>query len=120
MEIIMLKIKGNTLILTISILASTAFGANASATGLTGTSSDFGANVTAVSAARHIIVTRQTKSINVTNGETVQFDIDGKAFTWHFDTFHDETNFPLSKILPSGSLVNDAHVYVASNPLYRG
>lgn len=116
----MLKINGTTLTLTIAILASTALGANASAAGLTGTAADFGAIAVADSGTRLIIIDDRTKSINVVNGETVQFNINGKMFTWHFDTFHDETSFDLSKIAPPELVTQGIRVYVAANPLYRG
>ena len=93
---------------------------SAHAAGLTGTAADFGAAVNADAGTRIINIDAGTKYVNVQNGETVQFIVQGQAFTWHFDTFHDETAFKLSKIAPAGVMVDGVEVYVAPNPLYRG
>ena len=53
------------------------------------------------------------------NGETVQFNVQGHSFTWHFDTFHDEAAFKLAKIAPQDVMAGGVEVYVATNPLYR-
>jgi hypothetical protein len=99
-------------ILTAAILAAT--GA-ASATPL-----QFGMATQSTSAARHIVINADTKWVNVNNGDTVTFDVNGQSFTWHFDTLHSEEAFDLSKIAPEGLNAGMVTVYVASNPLYRG
>jgi hypothetical protein len=80
----------------------------------------FGMATAAVNADRHITINANTKWVNVNNGDTVTFDIDGKSFTWHFDTLHNEEAFDLSKIAPEDITTGMVTVYVASNPLYRG
>jgi hypothetical protein len=80
----------------------------------------FGMATAAANADRHITIKADTKWVNVDNGETVTFDVDGKSFTWHFDTLHSEEAFSLSKIAPEGLNTGMITVYVASNPLYRG
>ncbi|WP_295994165.1 CzcE family metal-binding protein [Rugamonas sp.] len=71
-------------------------------------------------ADREIVITADTKWINVTNGETVQFTMDGKSFTWHFRTVGDEVAFQLSKIAPPDfSNVDKLRVFVAADPTYR-
>jgi len=80
----------------------------------------FGMATQAGNADRHITINAGTKWVNVNNGDTVTFDIDGKSFTWHFDTLHSEEAFDLSKIAPEGVAAGMVTVYVASNPLYRG
>ncbi|MYM25108.1 CzcE family metal-binding protein [Duganella sp. FT135W] len=80
----------------------------------------FGMATAAANADRHITIGANTKWVNVDNGDTVTFDINGKSFTWHFDTLHSEEAFDLSKIAPEGVTTGMVTVYVGSNPLYRG
>lgn len=71
-------------------------------------------------AGRTIVVDAGTRNINVENGETVRFDVNGKSFAYTFNTFGNETAFDLSAIAPGDVMVPAVHVYVAPNPLYRG
>lgn len=80
----------------------------------------FGMATAAANADRHITIKADTKWVNVNNGDTVTFDVDGQSFTWHFDTLHSEEAFDLAKIAPHGVNTGMVTVYVASNPLYRG
>ena len=98
----------------VSILFATAAGAH----GLTNTSADYG-NAVHGGAGRTIVIKPDTKSVNVANGETVEFQVEGKSFVWHFNTFQPEVAFPLAKIAPQGSKVGDINVYAVPNPLYR-
>lgn len=116
----MLNIKCTTATLAFATLSSAMLVSNAGAAGLTGTAADYGVQVMDATPARHIAISGQSKWANVTNGETVQFAVAGKTFTWHFDTFNNETAFDLSKIVPAGVEVPRVTVYVAGNPLYRG
>lgn len=101
---------------TIIVAAIAAAAAHASAA----PQPQFGMATTAANADRHISIGADTKWVNVNNGDTVTFDINGKSFTWHFDTLHSEEAFDLSKIAPEGISTGMVTVYVASNPLYRG
>ncbi|TFW20224.1 CzcE family metal-binding protein [Duganella callida] len=74
----------------------------------------------AASADRHITIGAGTRWVNVNNGDTVEFTVNGKSFTWHFDTLRAEEAFDLAKIAPEGVDAGKVTVYVASNPLYRG
>lgn len=103
----------NTVILLSALLAATA-----GAIGLTSTSADYGYSAATIPADRTIVITPSTKSVNVSNGETVEFDIQGKTFRWSFNTFHREAALELSKIAPDGVPVGSVRVYVAANPLY--
>jgi hypothetical protein len=99
-------------------LAAASIG-TAYALGRTGTTADFGQSVPNATAARVISIDSSTKYVNVEDGETVQFEVQGQCFTWHFSTFPN-TAFDLRRIAPSGISVGAVEVYVASNPLYRG
>jgi hypothetical protein len=116
----MLKLQKREIILAMALsLSSIAATSNAYALGATGTSADYGAAVTSGFADREISVTPATKWVNVTSGETVRFNVGGKQFTWHFETFN-EQSFDISKIAPTGAHLDGIRVYVASDPLYRG
>ena len=104
-------------IIAIAIAAASIGAANAK--GLTGTSADFGAAVAADQGTRTINIDANTKYVNVENGETVQFNVQGHSFTWHFDTFHDEAAFKLARIAPQEVMPGSVEVYVSANPLYR-
>ncbi|TFW17711.1 CzcE family metal-binding protein [Duganella callida] len=84
------------------------------------TAADYGNQVADGNAMRTIVVNADTKYVNVANGETVQFDVNGQRFTWHFDTLHDATSLDLGKIAPAGVMAGQVRAYVAANPLYRG
>jgi hypothetical protein len=72
------------------------------------------------SALRQIAITPDTRWVNVTDGETVEFNLDGRSFSWRFDTLRGEGAFDLSSIAPEGANLGKIKVYVASNPLYNG
>jgi hypothetical protein len=116
----MSNFKNTVVALALVGLSSTALMPAAYAIGRTGTSADFGTLVTTSAAMRTIVINGDTKWVNVENGETVQFNIGGESFTWHFDTMPNETSFDLTKIAPAGIKLGSVRVYVASNPLYRG
>lgn len=98
-------------------IAGTASGAIAA--NISGTK-QFGMATNAASADRHVVIKADTKWVNIDDGDTVEFNLDGKSFTWHFDTLRGESAFDLSKIAPEGVDAGKVTVYVAANPLYRG
>jgi phosphate-selective porin len=110
----MLKLNRATIFVAATLLAGAA-----SAAPYTGTSADYGVATTS-GAERTVVVKPGTKYINVDDGETVQFEVNGQTFDWHFDTFKGESSFKLSEIAPKGVTVGDVQVYVAADPLYRG
>lgn len=72
-------------------------------------------------ADRIIGIDANTKWINVTGGELVKFVVDGKSFSWLFDTYSTSPVFDLDKIAPAGMLDGRSiKVYVAADPLYTG
>jgi endonuclease YncB( thermonuclease family) len=99
-------------------IATTAGGAYAANTG--NSTKEFGMATPAGSADRHVVIKPGAKWVNVDDGDTVEFNVEGKSFTWHFDTLHGESAFELSKIAPEGIDVSKVIVYVGANPLYRG
>ena len=116
----MLKLKRLTPLLAFAAVSSAMLAFSAHAAGPTGTAADYGTSVAASTDARQITISPQTKWVNVTDGETVKFDVNGKTFAWNVNTFSNDSEFDLAKIAPAGTQVNDVRVYVAANPLDLG
>lgn len=72
----------------------------------------------AQAATRTITISPATKSINVEKGDVVTIDVDGKSFTWQFDTVRDSDRFALAAIAPAGISTHGVWVYVSPNSLY--
>ena len=96
-------------------IAGTASGAYAAAN-----TKEFGMSSSAANADHHVVIKQDTKWVNIDDGDTVEFNVGDKSFTWHFDTLRGESAFELSKIAPEGIDVSKVIVYVGANPLYRG
>ncbi len=109
----MLKAKRNSAAGVALVCAALAGGAHAAVS--QGGSADYGAPVPAAGADRVVSLRADTKAINVTDGETVTFDANGKRFTWHVSTYPNVAAFDLSRIAAAG-----VRVYVAPNRLYSG
>jgi len=60
--------------------------------------------------SRTIVVTPQTKYINVAHGEIVNLKVGSREITWNFDGLAQP--FELSKIVPEGTLDHKVQVYV--------
>ena len=105
---------------TAAIACCFALADTAHAAGRTGTAADFGMAAPASAAMRTIDIQPDTKSISVTNGETVRLNVNGHAVVWHFETFPNDSSFDLSRIAPADFKEGAVRAYVASNPLYRG
>lgn len=93
-------------------------GANAAVP--TGGARDYGQPVASAQAARSIDVTPATKYVNVTNGETVSFNINGQTFSWYVSTYPGVHQFRLKDIAPGALGIGDIRVFVSANPLYVG
>lgn len=86
----------------------------------TGGAGDYGQLVASTQAARSIDVTAATRYVNVTDGETVSFNINGQTFSWYVSTYPGKRQFSLKDIAPAALGVGDIRVFVADNPLYVG
>ncbi len=71
-------------------------------------------------ATRTIVITPQTKWVNVTGGETIKFVAGNQVFGWHFDTASVVDNFDLRQIAPPGVFDHQIQAYVAPDPSYLG
>jgi hypothetical protein len=75
--------------------------------------------VPVAAADRTIAITPDTKYINVVGGQTVKFDVNGKAFAWNFDGPDTVASFDLSRVAPAGTLDHSVIAYVSVNPMYE-
>jgi hypothetical protein len=80
--------------------------------------SDCGVAATRAIPDRTIDISSSPRSVQVTNGETVRFEVDGKTFNCTFETLAHETVLDLATIAPSGLHLQGVRVYVAPDPQY--
>lgn len=74
-----------------------------------------------LSAATETIAIRpDTKWVNVTGGDIVRFDVDGKSFAWTFNVASNISTFDLRRVAPPGMLDHRVDAYVAPDPKYIG
>jgi hypothetical protein len=108
--------------LILSLAAVAAFaGASAQAATFTGASMDYGQLVATAAADQDVQVNDSTRWVNVTDGQTVRFDLGGgKSFTFNFDTWPGSQQVDLSTIAPKDVAVPNVRVYIAPNPHYLG
>jgi hypothetical protein len=71
-------------------------------------------------ATQTIVITPQTRWVNVTGGDTVKFIVDDKAFAWNFTVESSVSSFSLNQVAPAGFLSREVVAYVAPDPLYIG
>jgi Heavy-metal resistance protein CzcE len=72
-----------------------------------------------VSGADHtIVITPDTRHVNVEGGQTVAFIVGDKQFAWNFFVAIPITNFPLNDVAPPGILDHPVQAYVAPDPRY--
>lgn len=71
-------------------------------------------------ATRTIVIAPDTRYVNVTGGETIQFIVGDKSFAWNFDGAQYVSQFDLTQAAPPGVLDHTVMAYVAPNPLYLG
>ncbi|HEY0845867.1 MAG TPA: CzcE family metal-binding protein [Noviherbaspirillum sp.] len=74
-----------------------------------------------VSAATgNIVIGPDTTWVNVTGGDTIRFEVDGKSFAWTFNVARGISRFDLSRVAPPGVLNRRVDAYVAPDPRYIG
>lgn len=71
-------------------------------------------------ATRTIVITPDTKWVNVTGGNIVKFIVGDKTFTWNFNVAQTISSFDLSQVAPPGTLNRKVVAYVAPDPRYIG
>jgi len=81
-----------------------------------GKAADYGVAVSSGTPDKRIVITPTTRSVNVTDGQTVEFVIGERSYLWNFQTYSNVNSLPLQDIIPSAPAVQ---VYVSRNPLYK-
>jgi len=109
------KLVASAAIAALSMLASAA-----QAQSPTGGPADYGTQVAPDTPARVVNIDATTTYVNVEDGETVKFNVNGKSFVWHFDTYPETFSVKLSRIAPAGLAIKGVTVYIDGNPLYLG
>lgn len=72
-------------------------------------------------AQRVIVITADTKHVNVRQDEIIKFVIGNKAFVWNFNGPAEViSSFPLKRVAPAGMLDNDVTAYIERNPRSSG
>jgi hypothetical protein len=69
-------------------------------------------------AARTIVITPETRSVNVEGGETVKFVVGDRAFAWSFNGPLVVGAVELNRIVPPGLMKHRVTAYVAPDPRY--
>jgi hypothetical protein len=69
-------------------------------------------------AQRTIVITPNTRSVNIQGGQIVKFVAGKKSFTWDFDG--SARAMKLNRIAPHDMLNHTVTAYVSPNPLYQG
>lgn len=67
---------------------------------------------------RILVITPQTKHVNVIGGEVIDFKVGDKAFAWHFFVGLTVTHFDLKNVAPPGVLDHSVIAYVEPDPRY--
>jgi hypothetical protein len=78
----------------------------------------WGDPVAPAAATRIVVVTPQTRYVNVVGGETIRFLVGDKAFGWRFTPAQHIPPFDLRIIAPPGMLDHQVLVYVAIDARY--
>jgi hypothetical protein len=68
-----------------------------------------------------IVITDETRYVNVTGGTTVKFIVGNRSFNWSFQNAYMRiVPFDLRRIAPRDLLTHPVQTYVAEDPLYQG
>ena len=78
----------------------------------------WGSPVPVAEAQRSIVLTAETRWVNVNQGEVIRFVIGGSEFGWKFDGLGTRS-FDLQPLAPSGALARPVTVYVAGSARNR-
>lgn len=74
----------------------------------------------ATAATRTIVITPETKWVNVEGGEVINFVVGDKFFAWDFYVGSTVSSFDLSRVAPAGVLNRRIEAYVSPDPRYIG
>ena len=69
-------------------------------------------------ATRTVVITPETRYVNVVGGDIVRFERGGRAFAWAFNVSPIVAMFALNQVAPPGMLDHEVLVYVEPDPRY--
>lgn len=71
-------------------------------------------------ATRTIVITPDTRWVNVEGGEVINFIVGDQSFGWDFYVGYTISSFDLNLVAPAGLLQRRVTAYVSPDPRYRG
>lgn len=71
-------------------------------------------------ATRTIVITPETKWVNVEGGEVINFVVGNQSFGWDFYVGTSVWSFDLQLVAPPGVLNHSVKAYLSPDPRYRG
>ncbi|MFC3458047.1 MULTISPECIES: CzcE family metal-binding protein [Massilia] len=77
-----------------------------------------GTPVPQTAATRTVVITPETRYVNVVGGDVVRFERGDRAFGWSFDVSPIVAVFALNQVAPPGMLDHEVLVYVEPDPRY--
>lgn len=77
-----------------------------------------GTPVPAHAATRTVVITPETRHVNVIGGDVVRFESGGQSFGWDFNVSPIVSVFALNQVAPPGMLDHQILVYVMPDPRY--
>ncbi|WP_293778687.1 CzcE family metal-binding protein [uncultured Oxalicibacterium sp.] len=80
----------------------------------------YGNPAPSAAAQRSIVITPETRWVNVEGGEIVNFIVGDKMFAWDFYVGTTISHFDLNEVAPAGILDHRVTAYVSPDPRYRG
>lgn len=75
-------------------------------------------HVAAQAATRTVVITPETRYVNVIGGDVVRFESGGQSFGWDFNVSPIVSVFALNQVAPPGMLDREILVYVMPDPRY--
>lgn len=70
------------------------------------------------SGERMLVITPQTRHVNVTGGEIIDFKVGDDRFAWHFFVASTVDSFDLRRVAPPGILDRPVIAYIKPDPRY--
>jgi hypothetical protein len=78
----------------------------------------YGDPATESSAVRTIVITPETRYVNVECGEIIRFVVGPRTFAWSFNVARTVQAFDLNEVAPAGLLQRTVRAYVSADPKY--
>lgn len=80
----------------------------------------YGNPAPSIAAQRTIVITPETRWVNVEGGEVINFIVGDQMFAWDFYVGFTVSSFDLNDVAPPGILKQRVTAYLTPDPRYRG